>query len=142
MQRMFLLLQYPPAAEAWIEYLPHTVELQVDDENDGTLRALMHYKLHRIDAARTSVAMAAWSYTYDANGRILTIEFSGHRDDGIYVELYNAIHVIGAFAERPAAPMPYHLGLTQCALWLLHDLEARETPMREALTLPFKNPLF
>lgn len=142
MQRMFLLLQYPPEAEAWIEQLPHTIEIRADGAHGGTLRATMHYKIQRIDAARTSVAMAAWTYEYDANGRIMTIAFSGHRDDGIYVELYNAIQVIGAFAERPAAPAPYHLGLTQCALWLLHYLDARETELRAALSYPFPNPLF
>ncbi|WKZ28843.1 MAG: hypothetical protein QY323_04930 [Patescibacteria group bacterium] len=142
MQRMFLLLQYPSEAEAWIEQLPHTIEVRADDAHDGTLHIVMYYKLHRIDASRTTIALAAWSYEHDANGRIMAITFSGHRDDDIYVELYNAIQVIGAFAERPAAPEPYHLGLTQCARWLLHYLDEKETGLREALTHPFPNPLF
>ena len=142
MQRMFLLLQYPPEAEAWIEQLPHTIEIRADGAHGGTLSATMHYQIRRIDAARTRIAMAVWAYEHDTNGRIMLIEFFGHRDDSIYVELYNAIQVIGAFAERPAVPAPYHLGLTQCAMWLLHYLDAKEAELRKALSYPFPSPLF
>ena len=71
MQHTYLLPEYPPAAAAWEETLPHSIRVEAEAEQEGRLLAMMFYRMHRVRAARSTLAMREWSYEYDACGRIL-----------------------------------------------------------------------
>lgn len=140
MHKTTLVPAYPPEASGWLEHLPHSISIEA--ENDGDLlRATMHYAKRLPETEALSMRMESWTCDHDTNGRILKIEFSRHRAYTVYVSLYNAIHVLGAYAERPTAPASYHIGLAQSARWLLNHLDAQEDRLRAGLAIPFTSPM-
>ena len=141
MHHVFLLPEYPPAAEAWIEYLPNSMHIEVEEEHEGRLQAIMTYA-QPIGLARRALPMANWSYEFDPmNGRIIRIDFFGHRDLGIFDELRAAFSVIAYFAKNAIDPQPYHFGLSMIATCLAEYLEAKEHLLRPGLVPPFSSPM-
>ncbi len=141
MYRVFLLPDYSPAAEAWKEYLPRSIHLEAEDEHEGCLSAVMMYD-QLPGPARQSLPMANWSYAFQpASGRILRIDFSGHRDLGIFDELCAALNVIAYFAKNAIDPQPYHFGLSMAAACLVEYLENKEALLRPGLVPPFPSPM-
>ncbi|MFA5854282.1 MAG: hypothetical protein WC866_04315 [Patescibacteria group bacterium] len=140
MYKTILVPAYPPEASAWSEHLPHSILIEAE-EDGGLLRATMHYAKQLPVTEPLSMHMESWSCDHDANGRILNIEFPHYRAHTVYVSLYNAILVVGAYAERPAALASYHLGLAQLARWLLDYLDAAEDRLRVGLAVPFTSPM-
>ena len=141
MQHTYLLPEYPPAAEAWSENLPHSIRLEAEAECEGRLLATMFYRIHRVRAARSELVMSEWSYAYDACGRILKIEFSGKRELGIYATLYNAVLSIRLFAQHAIDPAGVHFDLMNCARGLLNYFDTKEQQLRTELVIPFPSSL-
>ncbi len=141
MAHTYLLPEYPPAAAAWEETLPHSIRVEAEAEREGHLLASMFYRLHRVRAARSALVMSEWSYEYDACGRIHKVEFSGRRELGIYATLYNAVLSIRLFAQHAIDPAGVHFDLMNCARGLLNYFDAKEQELRSKLVIPFPSSL-
>ncbi len=141
MPHTYLVPEYPPVAEAWGEVLPHSIRVEAEAEREGPLLATMFYRIHRVRAARSTLAMREWSYEYDACGRILKIACTGRRETGIYATLYNAILSIRLFAQQAVDPTGVHFDLMNCARGLLNYFDAKEHALRAGLVIPFPSSL-
>lgn len=124
-----------------IACLPHTMRLDLSDEDPAVLDAEMLYRLPK-GLERLTLVMPRYALSYvPADGSVTRLAFRRDRPkpEGAYDELFDAFKAIGVFAENLGADAPHRLGLLVFGKTLLRRWLNEPAYLRTCLVPPFPN---